>query len=55
MTVFMCSLWILAVINMKNCNLILTYNPIKLLYNTCKIFSHIISCITRMAGIKADS
>ena len=55
MAVLVCTAWIFAVIDMKDCDLIFSDDPVKFLYDGIKIVDDIITGIVGMAGIKADT
>lgn len=55
MSVFGGSLFVLAVVDMENCDLILAEGFVKLIQDEIRICCEIISCVVDVAGIEADA
>ena len=55
MSVFGGSLFVLAVVDMENCDLILAEGFVKLIQDEIRIGCEIISCVVDVAGVEADA
>ena len=55
MSVFGGSLFVLAVVDMENCDLILAEGFVKLIQDEIRICCEIISCVVDVAGVEADA
>ena len=55
MSVFGGSLFVLAVVDMENCDLILAEGFVKLVQDEIRICCEIISCVVDVAGVEADA